>query len=131
MLNCRTKCRAIRARAVGAQALSLWSQELCPQMRCPAYFALTLMTLTLALPQVGGRNAKPVILMGCCDFMVLAYSPGWACGTLWSMVRAWLWLLEWPLLLCHGVVAGQILRVCRQLWGVCVLAFDVPLAFER
>ena len=58
MLNCSTKCRAIRARAVGAQALSPWSQELCPQMMCPAYFVLTLMTHTLALLQVGSCNVE-------------------------------------------------------------------------
>ena len=41
------------------------------------------------------------------------------------------WLLEWSRLLCHQVVAGQILRVCRQLWGVCVLVFDEALASVR
>ena len=58
MLNCSTKCRAIRARAVAAQALSLWSQELCLQMRCPAYFVLTLMTHSLALLQVGSCSVE-------------------------------------------------------------------------
>ena len=70
-------------------------------------------------------------LKGYCDFMALLYSPGWACGTLRSMVRNWLWLLEWPLLLYHLVVAGRILRVCRQLWGVCVLVFGEALASVR
>ena len=70
-------------------------------------------------------------LKGYCDFVALLYSPGWACETLRSMVRTWLWLLEWPLLLCHLVVAGRILRVCCQLWGFCVLVFDEALASVR
>ena len=69
--------------------------------------------------------------MGIMVFGALLYSPGWACGTLWSMVRIWLWLLEWSLLLCHQVVAGWILRVCRQLWGVCVLVFAEALVLVR
>ena len=129
MLNCSTGCGALRVRAAGARVLSPCPQG--PQMMCLACFALTLMTHTLALQQVGGFNAESDIAMGCFDFMVLLYSPGWACGTLRSMVRTWLWLLEWPLLLCHRVVAGQILRVFCQLWGVCVLDFGEALASVR
>ena len=70
-------------------------------------------------------------LKGYYGFEALLHGPGWACGTLWSMVKIWLWLLEWSLLLCHQVVAGRILRVCRQLWGVCVLVFDEALASVR
>ena len=70
-------------------------------------------------------------LKGYCGFVALLYSPGWACGTLWSMVRTWLWLLEWSLLLCHQVVAGRILRVCRQLWGFSVLVSAEALVSVR
>ena len=64
-------------------------------------------------------------------FVALLNSPGWACGTLWSMVKIWLWLLEWSLLLCHQVVAGRILRVCHQLWGFSVLVSVEALVFVR
>ena len=117
MLSRSTGHGAFRVRAAGAQVLSLCPQG--PQMMFMACFALTLMILTLALPQSGGCKAESDIFIGCCSFIALIYSPGWASGTLWSMVRTWFWLLMWSFLLCHWVVAGWISRVYRQQWGLC------------